>query len=64
MSFPNYEGFPPQQPEDGNPTGPGAPGVPPPVPTGENGGAQFAPQNAAAMPGQEQPGNDMKTTLW
>ena len=66
MSFPNYEGFPPQQGEDGNAQAvPGAP-----VPQGqmqpiESTGGQFPPPgNPVMSPQGERPGGDSKTTLW
>ena len=64
MSFPNFEGYPPQNPEDGNAATAGAPGAQPQMPPVDNGGAQFQPPNPNAMPGQDQSGGDSKTTLW
>jgi hypothetical protein len=67
MSFPNYEGFPPQQPaENANaPTAPGAPGPQAQMQPIESTAAQFPPPNPAVRPdGAEQPGGDSKTTLW
>jgi hypothetical protein len=64
MSFPNYEGFQPQQGEDGNVAAPG--GAPGPGPQGqmqpiESTGGQFPPQGPGSAGGD---GGDSKTTLW